>query len=324
MNKLVVFVIVAASLLMLTGCGRFGPTDKTKGELVTQVDIHKGVKGLTMEFVKGQPASTIWEGTGFPITLQLKNEGAYNIQRGMLAITGNLYFTTDPNLQFSLEGKSEFNPEGEFSFEKFDATTLLVDGDKTDSFFVMACYPYKTYASATICINPRIIEEEKRTEECSIGTVSLSGGQGAPVSVTSVEEEMIPIGDGLFRLNIKINIANNGGGRVSAYDLNTYEKDCIGLALKPEEFGLINVEGISFSSYSLNSGEFPIKCQNAPGNKFKLDSTGKYKLECYAKIDSEFMGSAAFTTPLTVELAYGYSQLSESKTITIKDYQANK
>ena len=164
------------------------------------------------------------------------------------------------------------------------------------------------------------MEEERKTEECSIGTVSLSGGQGAPVSITSVEEEMIPMGEGLFRLNIKISVANNGGGKVVAYDRNAYEKDCTGLALKPEEVGLINIEGVKFSKYGLNIGEFPISCINAPGNKFRLDSTNKYKIECYAKLDSEFVGSAAFTTPLTIELAYGYSQLSESKTITIKKF----
>lgn len=320
MDKKIIFIIFV--VLFITGCNiRTGPTDKTDGELIRpiEVQIHKGTKGLDLEFVKGQPPTNVWEGEAFPITLQLKNKGAYAIQRGLLAITGNLYFGVDIDVQFELEGKSEFNPEGEFSFEKFSATAGFVDDDKTDSFFVIACYEYKTFASATLCINPRVMEIDNEIPrgECRVGTVSVSGGQGAPIAVTKIEEEILPMGQDALRLNLKIAVSNRGGGKV--VNVGAYDKDCRGIALAAEEIGLVQVDEIRFSNYRLGSEQFPIKCPNLKDNSFTLDSSGQFTIECYADMDPEIIGSVAFTTPLLTELSYGYTQLSGSKSITIKN-----
>lgn len=297
-----------------------GVTERKEGELITptEAEIHKGFKGLSMEFVKGQPSDSVWEDSEFPITLKIKNEGAYDIQRGLIAVTGDLYFSTVPDLAFSLEGKSEFNPEGEFSFEKFPATTVWVDEDKTDSFFVIACYPYKTYASATICINPRILETGVIEGECVVGSVLLPNGQGAPIAVMQVEEQIIPAGEGIMRLNLKIHVADKGGGKAVA--AGSYRKDCGGLALAPHEVGEIMVSNIQFSNYRLAKDyEYEIICPNLKDNKFRLDSNGEFVIECFADIDLEVVGSVAFTTPLVTELSYGYTQLSEPKTIIIRN-----
>jgi hypothetical protein len=320
-------MLLVLLIVILSGCNKFGPTDKTKGELITpsQAELHKGTEGLSMEFVKGQPPSGVWEGESFPITVKIQNNGAYNIQNGRMKMTGNLYFVpefeSDISSSFDLEGKSQFNPEGEFSFEKYQATAGTVDEDKTDSFFIVACYPYKTIASASICINPRVISAEDSAApsgECKSGSISLSGGQGAPVAVTSIDEELTPLGENEIRLILKIHISNLGKGKVVKND--AYSNDCEGVALLPDDAGVINVRSVSFSSYRLDSNEYSVKCQNLKSdNTFALDPSGKFTLECYADLDLGFIGATAFTTPLNVELDYGYSQLSESKSIIIKN-----
>ena len=302
---------------MLTGCSKFGPTDKTKGELTTQVNTHTGNTGLKIDFVTGQPSTYVWEKSQFPITVKLQNMGAYDIVNGFLTITGNLYFGLTPYIPFNLAGKSQFNPEGEFSFQQFSATAAEVDEDKTDTFFVIACYPYKTYASAPICINLRNEDVENiPKEECKVGSISLSSGQGAPVAITSIDEQIIPLNNDISTLTLKIHVANKGGGKVVAY--NAYAKDCEGNALSEGELGKITVKDMRFSNYILG-GETPITCQNLKDNSFNLDETGQFIIDCSVKLDKVSAGSVAFTTPLTIELNYGYSQISQSKTITIRN-----
>jgi len=326
MKKTTTITLIIIITLLLTGCNlikKTGPTDKTKGELITptEAQIHKGTKGLTIEFVKGQPPASTWENIEFPIIVRIQNEGAHDIQRGLLAITGGLYFIADQKINFGLEGKSEFNPEGGFSFEKFPATTGTVESDKTDTFFVIACYEYKTYGSATICINPRIMEEDNLPRgECKTGTVTLSGGQGAPIAVTKIEQEIIPIGENTLKMNLKIHVSNQGGGKAITKERDAYMKDCTGQPLTTDELGKITVDQIMFSNYRLGSIQAGITCINLKEDKtFVLDKTGQYIIDCYAEMDPASIGSAAFTTPLLIELSYGYSQTSSSKSITIKN-----
>lgn len=326
MDKKIIFVLFVIGMLFLSGCDllrrRTGPTDKTKGELVTpkEVSYHKGFKGLEMEFVKGQPGESAWEAKDFPITLKVHNKGAYPIQAGILTVTGNLYFITDRRdigISFDLEGKSEFNPEGEFSYEKFFAKADTIDEDKIDTFTVVACYPYKTYGSATICINPRLLEfDEGPKGECEVGTITLTGGQGAPVAITSIEEEIAPIDEEQLKLSLNIHVSNKGGGKVIAR--NIYKSDCGGEPLLPEQIGKIEVSDIRFSNYRLDSLSYPIECPNLKDKSFKLDSSGRFTIECFANLDPDVIGSVAFTTPLLVELNYGYSQISDPKIIKIK------
>lgn len=321
-------VLLTASILVISGCRFFGPTDKTKGELMNpyEAEVHIGTEGLAVSFIKGQPPSNVWEGTDFPITIKIQNRGAYDIQNGRLAITGNLYFVPQEgeelSLAFDLAGKSLFNPDGEFAFEEYQATAGTVDMDKTDSFFIVACYPYRTFASATICINPRVIdiEDSAPRRECDIVPLSLVGGQGAPVAVTGVNEEIVHLGENMIRLVLKISVSNAAKGKV--VKSSAYEKDCSRMALVPDEVGVIEINNIAFSSYRLGSetDEYSIKCQNLRSDRtFTLDSSGKFTLECYADIDLGFIGATAFTTPLTVELSYGYSELSEKRSLTIKN-----
>ena len=312
-------------MLLLTGCNllnRTGPTDKDKGELVSPIEaqIHKGTEGLRMEFVQGQPPINTWENTDFPITVRIQNEGAYDIQRGALAITGELYFISDEPLYFDLEGKSQFNPEGGFSFEKFSATSGTVEEDKTDSFYVVACYDYETDASATICINPRVMETDNKIErgECITGIVTVGGGQGAPVAVTSIEQEILPIGQDMLRMNLKIHVSNLGRGKVVSKEQDAYMKECTGQTPDQKDSGKIRVDNIQFSNYRLGNTEAAINCPNLKENMITLNN-GQFTIECYADMDTEIIGSVAFTTPLLVEMSYGYTQISTSKSIKIKN-----
>jgi hypothetical protein len=328
LDKKAIFLIAAlvALAFIISGCRIFGPTDKTPGEPLTpyEAEIHKGLGGLEMAFVKGQPPSTVWEKENFPITLRIQNRGAFDIQDGRLAITGNLYFVpqenTELSLAFDLDGKSLFNPEGGFSFEEYQATAGEVDADKTDSFFIVACYPYETFASATICINPRVIEIEDSAppRECIVGPISIIGGQGAPVAVTGIDEEIMHLGEDMIRLSLKISVSNAGKGKV--VKTSSYDKDCEKMALSMDEVGVIEVKDIQFSSYRLGSDEYSIKCQNLKSDRtFTLDASGKFTLECYADMNLAYIGASAFTTPLTIELSYGYSQLSDPKSLIIKN-----
>ena len=326
-KKVFICGIIVLLLVFCFGCNKFssgiGQTDKPLSPW--DMDFHKGTKGLTMKLVENQPPSEVWENSVFQIAVELRNEGAANIKESLLYISDFKYVSVNKIRSVGdLTGKSATDPVGRLKIESFEVNALEVkDDDKADSFVVTACYKYETKAGIEICINPNVMDIAKLKEgDCNPSSVSASGGQGAPVAVTKVEEDFIPINDGGIlktKVLFKIHIANLGSGKLVKTD--AFGKECIdGSSLDAEkESNVVHVKDVSFSKYSLVSADknYKIDCtgfKNDTQSDLKIGVKGDAILSCSTVLD----GNNAFTTPLLVELEYGYTDYI-TKSITIKN-----
>ena len=74
---------------------------------------------------------------------------------------------------------------------------------------VTACYRYKTIADPKVCIDPNPFRAVQERKVCEVRDQSLGGGQGAPVAVTKIEEQV-----GSDKIHFRIFIQNVGDGEV--------------------------------------------------------------------------------------------------------------
>ena len=81
MNKKTIFVFIVVSLFLIAGCkegGLFGRGGDKRP--ITDIDVRKGIEGLNMEFTSNAPPLTVFEGIVFPIAVELRNQGASDIE----------------------------------------------------------------------------------------------------------------------------------------------------------------------------------------------------------------------------------------------------
>lgn len=304
--KKIILAIFIVLLVVLVGCRGKGPSDQRVDE-----DFHKGIKGVEIKFVNNAPPSRVYEGDSLDISIELQNKGAFpegETFQGKLELSG-----FDPNsisgnwdggnsMPTSLEGRSQFNSDGGFAvmtFKDKGGVHVPFDADFYEpNILVHSCYKYETIADPMICIDPdpyKVVEERK---VCNIRDVSIGGGQGAPIAVTRVEEEV-----GSNQLYFRIYISNSGGGSVM---LPRAFNDCP-FNVKLEELDKVTAKvklphDASPDCSPKGTASDPIRLTNGKGYifcKFKKPST-----------------DSAYTTSLNVELDYTYSS-SISKKIKI-------
>jgi len=304
--KIKTFLAILILLILVSGCRLITPRRPEPSE-PEKIEYRVGTKALEMSFLKNFPPDQIKAGREFQVLVEIKNQGAYDIDNLILSLTGLLEQTTkiieEPEPIETLPGKSINFPEGSkeiISFKIRNEKRLPVDRH-TELIKIDACYPYKTIASADICINPTnqmVIPQTPKTcpQNQQIG---LTGGQGAPIAVTRIEQTTTPtvIEQGIYELELKFHISNLGTGTVFQ------EEGC-------KKGGILEIEDISFHNYKLGS---EIDCGFELGNQTLALEQRDNVLTCTANIYSA-MGT--FTTPSTITLNYWYKDGIE-KTIEI-------
>ncbi len=220
-----------------------------------------------------------------------------------------------------LEGKNINNPGGGYDLLEFVGTADLknMEADKyTPNFLVTACYDYKTKASPNVCVDPRPFSTVDERKVCEIKDISLSS-QGAPVAITQVEVQALS-----NSLQFKIHFKNVGKGDVIATDVlkrcsgkDKKEDIAHGGVLKKSDIDLVKVVRVQMGDdvYRWDTGGSKLDC-DAP---VSVQGYGKeQKHRSYARLinDKGFIVcnlkdykddvSSAYSTPLYIELAYGY------------------
>ena len=214
--KRIILSILIVLLLVLVGCGR-GPTEQW-----VEDDYHRGTGGVEIQFLKNAPPDRIYEGDRIDISVEVRNLGAYPTDKslqGKLEISGfdpsSIQGSWDGGngIPTDLEGRSQYNLEGGYAVMTYsdrNGVHVPFDADYYEPrIIVHSCYKYKTIANPVVCIDPdpyAVVEERK---VCNIQDVSVGAGQGAPVAVTYVEEEV-----GSDQIYFRIHIANSGSGSV--------------------------------------------------------------------------------------------------------------
>ncbi len=223
-------------------------------------------------------------------------------------------------VNFEKNGGQEFRLAGDtYDFPGGESQYFVYDGriaswppglDQTDQKLLLTtCYQYTTYADPVVCIDPEPFSDNRKV--CVPKSRTWSGGNGAPVAVTSIEQENTP-----KKIIFRINVKNVGGGTV--YDPGELER------CSPYYPGRVTAEDLNIVYLGdVRIGQVGLSGRGGTGGMtcypevIRLDPrTGTGTTTCTYPIEFGQLRSA-YQTPLTVELWYGYSKTQE-RTLTIK------
>lgn len=283
-------------------------------------DVHTGTQGLVAQFHESSTREITMCGEA-SVLVDLRNAGAYEITRGQYTFLLDESATVPLNEkvgEFSLEGRSEYNTYGGVAqiplrlqnlgiptqFESYDTPVVF-----------MACYEYKTFASAPICIDPDV-QGANRDKPCQVQPVMLSGGQGAPLAVSRVVPKMALSG-GEVRPVFEIYLSHAGAGRVihpSGVDIACGARR-EGYAPTDAGFGSLRTweayqqEGDPYRKYlssevfvSANIQDTRLNCGR---DTVTLEKSGETRVVCESSLTYPASGGA-FSSILSVEVEYGY------------------
>jgi len=280
MKKEAILIVLLLLISFSFGCNS-GKTQKY------DIEYHKGTQALTLRFLPQMPPNIVYSGDVMDVIVEISNKGAYNVEYGEIYLTG---FDTsiipifgENTLQFSVDGKNEYNHEGSKTIvqEELVDITLPEGVDKYNTQIeAIACFDYQTTATIPICVdpNPRI----NTHDACHATDVGGGGGQGAPVAITSVQVE-----PGYEKLRLILTIRNAGNGIV-------IDGDVCPFGYRYEELGNVYYDTPEISGILLD-------CE--PNGMIKLVD-GSAKIYCSTNdLDAN---QAAFKSPLTMKLDYGY------------------
>ena len=319
----VFIMIILIGLLSLSGCKGgilgIGKDRKTSGPVSVDTDFHKGTDGLVIEFVENMPPSEAWEGEEFPVGIELRNKGAYNIPHLRLILTNaqmdyiNIKEANWHNID-NFEGKSLRNAEGAYEVKTFEVGNIGLPEDREAWNFLFkasACYQYETLGSVDICISPgKEGYMETRDEACQVEDKTVSSGQGAPIAVTKVEERIIKVPGSYdtYELQLIITYENKGLGLLTSLD--NYLKKCNNEAVSYAELA-----DVAYTVWL--SGETLTECREP---KLDIGDINKATIFCKTIIDTR---AGSYTTPLIINLSYGYVTNDVEKTIKVKSSESS-
>ncbi len=290
-------------LLLILTIALYGCTTGGGGVSKIGKDYRKGTQALQLNFLPNAPPPELFDMDDFVVGLEVRNKGASTVGSGTIYLSGydpatfpsGLTGEGITNNQISitnLEGLSMYNPEGGYAAYSLSGTIAsLKVNSYTPTIMATACYVYTTQASTDICIDPDPYSTKIKEKACTTSNVALSGGQGAPIEVTGVQLDPTS-----KDIRITFQIKNSGGGLVfdkgKIVDCSPFSIAGIGLDAKNK---------ISVDSVVLSIGtEIKATCQ--PKGDLKLFD-GQATLMCQYTIPNT---QAAYKTPLTITLSYGY------------------
>lgn len=293
-----IIALIFVSLSFLTACGQTSDGGSGISE------YRRGTEGLEPEFMTNSPPRVIYAEDGtFPITIEVKNKGVYPGE-GDGTLNAMIYYVGfDSQIVTNLaqesvsfaeeEAKTRFNPEGGVVVVSSEATidsAFFTDAkvDTYDANIVAAlCYPYKTYASVGVCVDPNP-NRDSSLDSCTPGVTS-TGSQGAPIAVSSVDSVAQK-----EKARFVITITNSGGGSVIKESELSRCTDV--------ELDRADLDKITISNAELSNG-IPLTC--TPNGEVSLIN-GKATVVCTADgLDDTI---PAFETILQLELSYGYKK----------------
>lgn len=296
MKRIIILTMIIA--LFLGGCNMPGNNSTSSG-------------GNSLEMSVASMTHQVYENNPISIVLELRNKGKAPIKNGVLSISG-----FDPELfpsgfngeqgtsfsnnkgAFSIDGRTEYNPEGGYKMMTLTASTstLPTDMPYNPTLLITACYDYETTASAEICIDTSPYSSDVKTNVCTPGTVNLLPDQGAPVTVSSITVE--PNQDFAY---IKFHITSQG----DVFDSSEVANCNNGIAR--EKYGVVKLKNVYVGSSSLT------ECMNVQnGNVRLINGVGTFW--CKYNFPNE---KGVFLKPLVVQLEYG-TMTTLTEPITIK------
>ena len=295
----IIFIII--SMMVLSGCeGGSGPSAQSIEE-----NIHKGTSGMVAVFIENMPPARVFEDDVFPIGIEIRNKGAFDIVNGnlILNIFDEHFELEKGNIDESinLEGKSIGNPEGGLDRLNYLLKSRVLDlNDEAEDSTITAqfCYEYQTQFGGEVCVDTdyyNMNKEKKIESACSAEDISLSGGQGGPVAVTNVKVSMIGSTD-IITPKFEIYVRNTKG--------DTGKGKIVGAGkAKALCSGNLGEDGFNYVDYEVYLSEEILDCTP---ERFKIDDDENV-IKCTLErgVSKEVQ---PYTSILSVILDYGYSE----------------
>ncbi|GEM_PF-1121056 len=264
-----------------------------------------GTEGIIVKFLADAPPAQAYPESQFTIGMEFENRGTADVSRPLYLLSVDEEFIqtlNQPKSLSRLRGRNIYNTRGDVAIRSVDAITLPLAAQSQNqqaSVRVTLCYPYKTEAFATVCVDSDPLGLRKGIKACTPGVQGLSASQGAPVAVRQVQASMIPNEDGVLPQFV-ITVANVGTGQVFAQQRVT--EACSSKPIKSEELNVVQLHAFL--------GEQELMCEPSLLHLGQESTT-----RCQAA--DVLQNTGAFTSPLRITLDYGYTS-TINKEIHIK------
>ena len=328
LKKRLIFALFVILLVLIAGCN-IGKKDVKK----SLEEIRTGTEGIVMNFLPNNPPDVIHAEQGdnegsnsFDVVLEARNKGAYpqpedsyTAPPGRIFLSGYdtniLKFDKDPPIEElngkALDGKSTINPNGGLDVISFKGKVLVgnLNVDKYEpTLLATACYDYSTVAGPSACIDPNPYSTLKEKKVCEIQDITLSN-QGSPIAVTKIDEEAFAT-----KTQFKITIKNVGKGDVIRY--GALDKcTLVGDKLAREDVDKVYLAGAKIGTKSLTCGPFATNqggiVRGISGDIRLLNGEGF--VICELQSSDYASTKTAYSTPMRIELLYGYRNTVEKK-----------
>lgn len=335
--KLLLLAFFLVALLTLTGCN-----GSNTGSPITSQEIYVGTDGLTAGFLN--VPDEVFEGDPFRVNIEIENKGAYpareeiddfeaflslSIEEDYMKI-GNWFKNewlkeTEINvisnelISFTLKGKTMDNPLGDKGFLSADINVEKIKEEQSEThnsdIIANLCYKYQTKAVPTVCIDAQQYSYKQKEKSCTIKDITFSS-QGAPIAVTKIESEMLPLGSTMVKPMFTIYLEDKGNGdAISIFredgeqiadNIDALENSCTSASIGHGDLNYVLV--------SVKMGNRVLECSPRYGLVRIKDKQGMVRCTLNEGISEE---RGTYTTPLQIIIDYGY-MFSITKRVRIK------
>ena len=300
LKKKFIFAVFLILIFLISGCN-IGKKDTKK----SLEEIRTGTEGISISFLPNAPPETIHVEQGidsaFDVVLELKNKGAYpQPNEGTQRLApgfSNLFLSGYDIISFKGTVKSN-----SLNVEKYEPTLLAT-----------ACYYYSTVAGPSVCIDPNPYSTIKENKVCTVQGLTLSN-QGAPIAVTKIDEEAFST-----KTQFRITIKNVGGGDVLKEDALSDKCNPSGDAkIEREDIDKVYIGGVKISDKNLDCGPFSDGAIKGTIGYIRLIN-GEGFVICELPKSAYSNQISAYTTPLLIQLTYGYRNTIQKKILIKKE-----
>lgn len=337
-NKLIILLLVIILSILSSCSGGYG-----KEKHVLDIEFHKGTNGVDFDVVGLIPE--IYEDTTFKLAVNLFNKGAYDILPGSGYVNLNLEkdymcladtassdakqcsdgvdtirMLGESLQEQQLKGRSMANPPGDFELIEYNVLARPIDKQSFEhisNIGISACYQYKTDLITEVCIDPFFYELGVIEKPCKVESKSFSG-QGAPLSITKIETQILSDGENSVRQMFIITIQNAGNGEIIHKDM--VDKVCTSSHLPSNAFNVVHLKSVEFLNgvykFDRDDENSNIECTFSNKQKETRLKNKKAEIKCVTKqpITSDI---GTISTQMKIVIDYGYT-LSKSQQIKIK------
>jgi hypothetical protein len=176
------------------------------------------------------------------------------------------------------------------------------------------CYPYKTQIATDVCVDPDLFNLQEKEKTCEVILDQDFSTQGAPVAVTHMKTDMLPVQVHKTVPRFEFTVRNVGSGKVVAPA--SLHRACSFNTLRKTE----DLNNITFRAFLGGDRSNPLKCGARGSQKTEIEAhldrdSQQTIIICEAEEISQEIGT--YETPLLIEVEYGYFD-TQTEEINIK------